>query len=154
MWGFKPTYLPAPIERVAIPRPHARALGWLVLLALATMSAGCNRHDTDCLARIGRKVAAHTKNGAGDFGSKLDVSWAGAKKEPTLQEKIQDRLRWENTLTDVTFEVLVVNKEVELKGTVKTAQQRQRAIELAETVVGVDKVTDSIALREAEDAAK
>jgi osmotically-inducible protein OsmY len=71
-----------------------------------------------------------------------------------LQEKIQDRLRWENTLTDVTVEVLVVNKEVELKGTVKTAQQRQRAIELAETVVGVDKVTDSIAQREAEDAAK
>jgi osmotically-inducible protein OsmY len=118
------------------------------------MSVGCNRHDADCLARIGRKVAAHTKNGAGDVGSKLDVSWAGSKKEPTLQEKIQDRLRWENTLTDVTFEVLAVNKEVELKGTVKTAQQRHRAIELAETVVGVDKVTDSIALREAEDAAK
>ncbi len=154
MWGFKSTRLPAPRECAAIHRPHARALRWLILLALTTMSAGCNRNDADCLARIGRKVAAHIKNGAGDVGSKLDVSWAGSKKEPTLQEKIQDRLRSENTLTDVTFEVLVVNKEVELKATVKTAQQRQRAIELAETVVGVDKVTDLIELREAEDAAK
>jgi osmotically-inducible protein OsmY len=154
MWGFKLTCLPVPRESLAIHGLRARRWGWLMLLALTTMSAGCNRHDADCLARIGRKVAAHTKNSAGDIGAKLDVSWAGSKKEPTLQEKIQDRLRWENTLTDVTVEVLVVNKEVELTGTVKTAQQRQRAIELAETVVGVDKVTDSIALREAEDAAK
>jgi osmotically-inducible protein OsmY len=126
----------------------------MALLALMTMCVGCNRQDADCLARIGRKVAAHTKNSAGDIGSKLDVSWAGSKKEPTLQEKIQDRLRWENTLTDVSFEVNVNQKEVELKGTVKNAQQRLRAIELAETLVGVNKVTDAITVKEAEEAAK
>jgi hypothetical protein len=122
----------------------------LVLLAVA----GCNRQDTECLSRIGRKVAAHTKRNAGDVGAKIDVCWPGPKKEPSLQEKIQDRLRWENTLTDVKFEVTVKDKQVELKGTVKNAQQRQRAIELAETMVGVDKVTDVITVPEPDDAAK
>jgi osmotically-inducible protein OsmY len=126
----------------------------IALLALTTICLGCNRQDADCLARIGRKVAAHTKNSAGDIGSKLDVSWAGSKREPTLQEKVQDRLRWENTLTDVTLEVNVNHKEVELKGTVKNAQQRLRAIELAETLAGVDKVVDAISVREPEEAGK
>ena len=121
-----------------------RVAAKLVLLALLALPAGCNRQDAECLSRVGRKVAAHTRNSTGDIGSKLDVSWAGARREPSLQEKIQDRLRWENTLTDVTIEVQVKDKEVELKGTVKTPQQRQRAIELTETLVGVDKVNDSI----------
>jgi osmotically-inducible protein OsmY len=99
-------------------------------------------------------VATHAKNSAGDIGSKLDFSWTGSKREPSLQVKIQDRLRWENTLTEETFEVVVTDKVATLKGTVKTPQQRLRAIELAETVAGVDKVTDSIAVREAEEAAK
>ncbi len=124
-----------------------------ILLACAATCAGCNRNDAECVSRIGRKVATHTKHNAGDLGAKLDVSWLG-KKEPTLQEKIQDRLRWENTLTDVTFEVIAKDKEIELKGTVKTANQRLRAIELAETTVGVDKVNDAITVKEAEETAK
>ena len=123
-----------------------------IVLAFLAMSAGCNRQDADCLSRIGRKVAAHAKRGAGDVGTKLDFSWP--KKELSLQEKIQDRLRWENTLTDVTIEVIVKDKEVELKGTAKSPEQRLRAVELAETLAGVDKVVNSITMKEAEEAAK
>jgi hypothetical protein len=135
--------------------PHRARLIVLSLpaLAFALLSAGCNRQDVDCLGRIGRKVAAHAKSSAGDVGAKLDFGWA-AKKEPTLQEKIQDRLRYENTLTDVAFEVGVKEKEVELKGTVKTALQRQTAINLADTVAGVSKVIDSIKVLETEEAPK
>jgi osmotically-inducible protein OsmY len=125
-----------------------------LLIACLTTAVGCNRQDAECLSRIGRKISAHAKSSAGDVGTKLDVGWSGAKKEPTVQEKIQDRLRFENTLTDVAFEVTVKDKEVELKGTVKTALQRQRAIELAETLAGVEKVTDAIVVREVEEAAK
>jgi osmotically-inducible protein OsmY len=125
-----------------------------LVFAFTALSAGCNRQDVECLGRIGQKVAAHTKNSAGDLGTKLDFSWPASKKEPTLQEKIQERLRYENTLTDVTFEVAVKEKEVELKGTVKTALQKQTAINLADTVAGVGKVIDSIKVLEAEEAAK
>ena len=50
--------------------------------------------------------------------------------------------------------MIVKDKEVELKGQVKTAEQRQRAIELAEMLVGVEKVTDSLTVREADEAVK
>jgi osmotically-inducible protein OsmY len=122
-------------------------LRWIALLLL--LAAGCNRQDTECLTRIGRKLAAHARTGTGEVGNKIDLSWA-AKREPSLQDKIQDRLRFENTLTEVTFEVRVNGKEIDLKGSVKTALQRQRAIELAETVAGVEKVNADILVREAE----
>ena len=124
---------------------------WFVPIAFSLMLAGCNKQDTDSLARIGRKVAAHAKSSTGEMGAKVDLSWAGVRKEPSLQDKIQDRLRYENTLTEATFEVHVKDKQVELKGVVKTPLQRQRAIELAETVAGVDNVAaDGITVREAE----
>jgi osmotically-inducible protein OsmY len=119
-----------------------------VCLLAVTMAAGCNQQDADCLSRIGRKVAAHARSGAGEVGGKFDLRWA--RSDPTLQEKIQDRLRFENTLAEITFEVSVKDKEVELKGTVKTPSQRQRAVELADTVAGVDRVIDSLTVASGE----
>ena len=72
-----------------------RFLGSLCILALI----GCNRNDTESLSRIGRSLAGHARSNADDLGAKLDLRWLG-KKTPTLQEKIQDRLRFENTLTE------------------------------------------------------
>ena len=122
---------------------------WLAALIVSVVClAGCNRQDTECLTRIGRKIALHAKNSTGELGSKVDLSWAGVRKEPSLQEKVQDRLRWENTLTEIAFEVHVKDKQVELKGIVKTPLQRQRAVELAETVAGVEKVSDALTVPE------
>ncbi len=124
----------------------------IAFLFAVTLAAGCNQQDADCLARIGRKMAAHAKSGAAEVGGKVDMRWA--RSEPTLQEKIQDRLRFDSALADIAFEVGVKDKEVELKGTVKTPLQRQRAVELAETVAGVERVIDSLKLREEDEAAK
>ena len=60
------------------------------IIALPFVGIGCNRQDAERLSSIGRKVAAHAKTSAGDLGPKFDV---GLKKEPSLQERIQDRLR-------------------------------------------------------------
>jgi hypothetical protein len=117
---------------------------------LLTAATGCTRQDTECISRIGRKVSAHARNNAGDLGTMFDLAWVSARKEPSLQERIQDRLRFDKSLAEFTFEVCVKDKEVEVKGQVKTAEQRQRAIELAESLVGVERVIDSITLREAE----
>jgi osmotically-inducible protein OsmY len=114
-----------------------------------TLASGCNQQDADCLSRIGRKVTAHARSGAGEVGGKFDLRWA--RTEPTLQEKIQDRLRFDNALTEIAFEVKVKDKEVELKGTVTTPLQRQHAVELAESVAGVDRVIDSLKLRETDE---
>jgi len=119
--------------------------GWMLLATCA----GCNRQDTEAISRIGSKIAVHTQRHIEDINPKLDLHWPDSKKT-TLQDIIQDRLRHENTLTDVVFEVIVKDKEVELRGNVKDPLQRQRAVELAETVAGVEKVNNAIQVIESE----
>ena len=95
------SFLPAQSASDGLKQPVTCAPGWwVIVLFLATVCTGCNGQDAECLSRIGRKIAAHTKSSAGDVGSKLDFGWSGTKKELTLQEKVQDRLRWEKSLTN------------------------------------------------------
>jgi osmotically-inducible protein OsmY len=55
-------------------------------------------------------------------------------------------LQWDKTLADTTIDVAVTDKEVELRGTIRRDEQRRRAIELAESTVGVERVTDHLSL--------
>src|SRR5436190_11241296 len=119
-------------------------LRFLGATALLISLSGCNRHDTDALARIGQRIAVHTRRNADEMSAKLELPWKDANKEPTLRAKIESRLRWDSALTECKFEIQTKEKEVELKGSVKTDEQRQRAIDLAQTVVGVDKVIETI----------
>ncbi len=120
----------------------------IAFLIVLINQTGCNRNDAECLSRAGQKVAVHAKGNFSEIGGKVDVSWPGVRREPTLHEKIHDRLRFDKLMKDATLEVHVKDKEVELKGTIANLEQRQRAIELAESVVGVEKVTDASQLRE------
>jgi hypothetical protein len=43
--------------------------GIVIFSVVITALAGCNRHDTESLSRIGRKVASHAKQNAGDVGA-------------------------------------------------------------------------------------
>jgi osmotically-inducible protein OsmY len=53
-------------------------------------------------------------------------------------------LRYEKALTDTSIQVVASESGVELKGKVKTAAQKKRAVELAESTTGVDRVTESL----------
>jgi osmotically-inducible protein OsmY len=113
-------------------------------LFLLLLAAGCSRQDTECLARIGRKLAdkAHA---AADVVGKADVGWKRA--DLTVTERVSQRLRTEKLLEGITIDVRG-DTEVELRGAVQTAQQRQRALDLAESTTGVEKVTDSLQISE------
>ena len=115
--------------------------------SFACLSAGCTRQDAERLSRIGHKVSEHARSSSGEIGAKIDLSWTG-KREPSLQAKVEDRLRYDNALGDVKLEVVVNDKEIELKGAVKTDSQRRRAIELTENTIGVVRVVDTINVRE------
>ncbi len=135
-------------------RPYRAGTRWpsLLVLAVTLFVSGCNRQDAERLGRIGAKMSAHAKSSSGELGAKMDRTWPG--KEPTLQEKIQHRLTFDKALGDVKFEIIIKDKEVELKGTVHSPAQRQRAIELAETVAGVERVIDAVTLKEPDEAKK
>jgi hypothetical protein len=117
-----------------------RARGWLVL-GLAGLAAGCSREDTERLARIGKYVGAHAEAFSADWREGVGDSWHGS-----LQARVAARLRWDKGLEGLAIRVRAAGGTVELKGTVQHPGQRQRAVELAQTTAGVEKVTDLIRL--------
>ena len=110
--------------------------------------AGCTAQDTECLARIGRKIAERSSGAADTVREQVDGDLKALPRGAGLKEKIEARLRWDAMLADVTIEVRVNGNEVELKGTVKNDAQRRRAGDVAETTIGVQAVNDSLKVDE------
>jgi len=122
-----------------------RARGWL-LLGLAALSAGCSRQDTERLARIGKRLAAHAEALTADCHAGLGGSWGG--EGVGLGARVRARLRWDRALADLPIQVHAAGGTVELKGTVRELAQRRRAVELAESTTGVEKVNDQLQVAE------
>lgn len=117
---------------------------WRLFLPLAVLAMGCSRQDVDGLERIGRKILDRTRAAASPLREKLDHTVKGIGPAATVKERVQQRLQFDKALADTHIEVAVAEGEVELKGTLKTDGQRQRAIELAESTLGVERVADRL----------
>ncbi|HYT93751.1 MAG TPA: BON domain-containing protein [Gemmataceae bacterium] len=109
---------------------------------------GCNRQDTDRLARVGRRLVAKTAALAGDLRDNLNgTGWQGfcaTWEHAGLEARVAARLRWDKDLTGAAVSVQASGAAMELKGTVLDLAQRRRAVELAERTAGVEKVTDAL----------
>jgi len=112
----------------------------LFLLVLAGGIIGCNRQDSDCLTRIGHKLAA----GLGEARGSLEVGWHGVVPAMGLEARVAARLHWDKALDGAVIEVKASGTEIELSGTVKDQTQQLRAMELSEATTGVDKVVDNL----------
>lgn len=113
------------------------------VVLLPAFLAGCNRQDTDALARIGQKLTTLSVEQGDTLREKYQVSWSVL---PGLKEKVQQRISWDKALTNAKIDIVVNGKEVELKGSIVNDEQRRQAITLAENTSGVDKVVDSLQL--------
>jgi hypothetical protein len=120
----------------------SRYRGAVCLLVVAL--AGCNRQDTDCLSRVGRRLLDRAHGATQELRGKLDVGLPVTG----VQERVQQRLRADKALAETAIEVTGQGAEVELKGMVKTRDQRTRAVDLAETTVGVEKLSDVLQVSE------
>jgi osmotically-inducible protein OsmY len=129
--------------------PMLVRLRWSALAFSACLAlAGCTAQDTECLARIGRKLAERSHGAADTVREQVDGDLKALPHAAGLKEKIEARLRWDAMLADVVIEVRVNGNEVELKGTVKNEAQRRRAGDVAETTIGVQAVNDSLKVEE------
>jgi len=124
---------------------HRRCASWLIL-ATVTCMAGCSGEDTERLAHVGRKVVEKVETATGNADGKLlgGLTMRGTVDQLDLAGRVSARLHWDKALTDVKVEVSATGAALELKGTVRERAQKQRAVELAESTEGVDKVTDSL----------
>ncbi len=122
---------------------------WRALACLALAVVGCDgQEDADRLARIGRKVLDRVQSQAGDGGDKLTgplQAIRGNWNELTLDARVSCRLRWDKELEGTVIQVQAAgNGAVELRGIVSGQSQRQHAVALARSTVGVGDVLDKM----------
>jgi hypothetical protein len=122
----------------------------MILAGLTLTAAGCGQ-DVDILARVGRKLIDKTeafgRDAAGQWGPRLEAIRAGMP-EDTLAARVGCRLHWDQTLASIEIQVQANENTVELTGTVADPDQRRRAVELAQSTLGVAKVIDSLVVPE------
>jgi hypothetical protein len=128
---------------------HSLRFFWAVLLlgVLTALVSGCTQQDTERLGRVGRRLAAKTETLTGTCKDGLASSWQGCGSsgdESGLKHRVQERLKWDSHLQGAEIEVNASGSTVGLKGNVRDLTQRRRAVELAETTVGVEKVNDEL----------
>lgn len=115
----------------------------LLISALAAVSAsGCNRQDGDRLARVGRKVTDKVQGlvpQRSPFGTGVSLG-----RNPGLEERVRERFKSDRFLAPQPIEITVEGNTVRLKGTVELQVLKQRAGEIADSTVGVEKVIDEI----------
>jgi osmotically-inducible protein OsmY len=64
--------------------------------------------------------------------------------ERRLAARVDARLRWDKSLEGAHIEVRATSADIALRGTLRDESQRPRAVELAESTLGVDKVSDEM----------
>ena len=115
-----------------------KKLGCMATMGLALALSGCQRSDAEALASIAGKIAERTHGYAEQLQQKCPAL------PGSLESRIKNRLRWDKSLADSTVEVVVADKNVELKGNLATPEQVRRAVDLAESTVGVENVVNSL----------
>lgn len=129
-----------------------RALVGLVWVGIVGgWAAGGKRSDADVLARVGAVVALTAKAALPD-ASKVAGPFVAFRPGDVLpvEERVRVRIRTDKAMdgADVTVVPGPAAGEVRLRGIVPTAAHRDRAGDLAAGTVGVDTVTNEIAVPE------
>jgi hypothetical protein len=120
---------------------HKYSWYWL-LIGLAVTAAGCSKGDTQRLAGVGHKVTEKARLLAHDTSERMSFGWHSAN--PTLQLRVGQRLQWDKGLANTAIQVEATGNVVTLKGAMPDLAQRQRAVAIAESTVGVEKVVDAL----------
>lgn len=110
-----------------------------VLLIACLSLAGCKARDGDILLKAAARVA--DKFDAGE----VTARFRAAAGESSLGGRVESRIRWDRYLKDSDLEVALTGVGVvTLRGEVPDAALKGRAVELARTTVGVERVVDEM----------
>jgi len=101
--------------------------------------------DAEILTRVGKTGAAKV-TGAMPPAAQLAGPLAAAKTGPLLpiEDRVRLRLQTDKALDGAAIAVIAEGSEVRLRGEVSNALVRARAVELAQTTSGVEKVTNEL----------
>jgi hypothetical protein len=94
------------------------------------------RIDTDKAKAVGAEVGAKTADAANRAGEVLS--------DGALTAKIKSKMALDDLVKARTIDVSTTNKVVTLQGTVSSAAERDRAVQLAKETAGVARVIDKL----------
>lgn len=124
-------------------------IGTLFVATVGGAFAGGKLSDLDKLTRVGHTVADKLKDAmpetarvAGPIVAIKTGEWM------SVDERVRVRLRTEKSLEGANILVIADGNTVRLRGEVAGAHQTVRAIELAQSTTGVDKVVSEIGVVE------
>jgi osmotically-inducible protein OsmY len=119
---------------------------WL-LLGLVMGTWGCSQ-DADGLTRVCQKTASKFDGVTENLRGKLQDGWGavrGSLPESGLDSRVALRLHWDQELEGANITVAPAGAGVvRLTGEVATLAQRRRAVALAQSTAGVEKVLDEL----------
>jgi osmotically-inducible protein OsmY len=127
----------------AIP---CQRLAWLLLGGLIGL-AGCQQNDANKLQRVACKAAEKVQAAAGMAQEPVLSGWQMVRTnldDMSPEGRVLARLRWDKLLASSPITVKAIGGIVELKGSVPTEELKRHAVNLAQTTVGVEKVSDSL----------
>jgi len=111
-----------------------------VMIAVALFVTGCQKSDGERLAGIGRAVTRNVEQLVPErtpLGSNLSIN-------PGIDQRVRDRFKSDRYLSTQPIDVHSEGATVRLQGTVAESALKRRAVELAESTVGVDAVVDEL----------
>jgi hypothetical protein len=123
-----------------------------LLVGLVLASGGCKRQDAEHLSGIGHHALGQLEGLAGGPRSKLADGWQavrGGLDRTAVDTRVALRLRWDRIMEGAAVTVSSpAPGVVELRGTLASAAQQRRAVELARLTQGVEKVVDALEVDE------
>jgi hypothetical protein len=126
---------------MSMSRILLRGAAVCVLVVGTALVAVGQKQDSDS---IGDKI----DRGVRDVESKLRESWGDIKRgthRMTVQGRVYARLYWDKSLADANLKIEARDGGVVvLKGTVPNREAKRRAVELAQSTVGVNETVDEL----------
>ncbi|HMP00963.1 MAG TPA: BON domain-containing protein [Gemmatales bacterium] len=112
-----------------------------LLLMLAGLLAGCEEREIAAMRQVGKR-AVEKSDALAQVAAQRLGGFAQPEEEapPDLAQRVRWRLQWDQKLAKLEIGIEVTGDEVRLTGVVPEAEQRQRAVELAESTFGVARV--------------
>lgn len=123
------------------------AIAFVIAFATFLLAPATTPH-TAAQDGLGEQIGAELDEGISRLSQEFREGWAALKKtvdKMGIQGRVYSRLRWDKQLYQADLDVDVEEGGiVVLTGTVSDEDEKQRAVQLAEDTVGVNRVIDRL----------
>lgn len=130
---------------------HLRRFPYLCGL-FALSCCGCSEGDNERLARVWHSAGSRLHVLSGGALDRFSCGWSDFRTrsvpEKALRDRVTCRLRLDKALMECPITVEVRGSIVTLGGSLTDPAIRQRAVDLAQTTVGVEQVVDELGPKE------